>query len=67
VEKEDMARNEQKSGVLGRRKRTDDAGASKTAKPADDPCRCKAVSQMTPRELIGTALNDLAFWKRRKK
>lgn len=33
----------------------------------DDPCRCKKVSVMTPRELLGTMLDDLAFWKRKKK
>lgn len=33
----------------------------------DDPCRCKQVSVMTPKQLLGTMLKDLAFWKKEKK
>lgn len=32
-----------------------------------DDCRCKQVSAMTPRELIGTMWRDLVFWKKTKK
>ena len=30
----------------------------------DDPCRCKQVAVMTPKQLLGTMLKDLAFWKK---
>lgn len=33
----------------------------------DDPCRCKEVSEMPPRKLIGLMLSDLAFWRKTKK
>ena len=33
----------------------------------DDACRCKAVAEMTPRQLLGLMMRDLAFWKRTKK
>ena len=36
-------------------------------RPKDDPCRCKEVSEMPPRKLIGLMLSDLAFWRRTKK
>ena len=47
------------------------AGTGKDRKPAaspadDDPCRCKQVSVMTPKQLLGTMLKDLAFWKKEK-
>ncbi len=33
----------------------------------EDACRCKEASEMTPRQLIGLMLSDLAFWKKAKK
>ncbi len=44
----------------------------KTATPPagvvhDDTCRCKEVSKMTPWQLLGLMINDLAFWKKTKK
>ena len=33
----------------------------------DDTCRCKEVSEMTPRQLLRTMFSDLAFWKKTKK
>jgi hypothetical protein len=33
----------------------------------DDSCRCKEVSVMTPRQLLGLMMRDLAFWKKAKK
>jgi hypothetical protein len=33
----------------------------------DDDCRCKETSKMTPRELLGLMISDLAFWKKSKK
>ena len=33
----------------------------------EDTCRCKETSKMTPRELLGLMINDLAFWKKVKK
>jgi hypothetical protein len=52
-------------------KAPDPAEAAKDREPAvsaadDDPCRCKQVSVMTPRELLGTMLSDLAFWKKKR-
>jgi hypothetical protein len=38
------------------------AGAGK-----DDTCRCKEVSKMPPRKLLGLMISDLAFWKKAKK
>ena len=34
---------------------------------SDDACRCEETSNMTPRELLGLMMKDLAFWKRTKK
>jgi hypothetical protein len=33
----------------------------------DDACRCKEASEMTPRQLLGLMMRDLAFWKKAKK
>ncbi|HYA87414.1 MAG TPA: hypothetical protein VEI57_10170 [Nitrospirota bacterium] len=33
----------------------------------DDGCRCKEIANMTPRQLLGLMINDLAFWKNIKK
>jgi hypothetical protein len=33
----------------------------------DDACRCKEASKMTPRQLLGLMMSDLAFWKKPKK
>lgn len=33
----------------------------------DDACRCKEVSEMSPRELLKLMMSDLAFWKKTKK
>lgn len=35
---------------------------SKAGKLRGDDCRCKETSQMTPRQLLGLMLSDLAFW-----
>ncbi len=32
-----------------------------------DTCRCKETSKMTPRQLVGLMVSDLAFWKKAKK
>ncbi len=34
---------------------------------SDDTCRCKEASDMTPRQLLGLMISDLAFWKKAKK
>jgi len=34
---------------------------------SDDTCRCKEASDMTPRQLLGLMISDLAFWKKTKK
>jgi hypothetical protein len=48
---------------------TTEKGAAGTRSKAlsDDPCRCKEVSVMTPKQLLGTMLGDLAFWKKKRK
>jgi hypothetical protein len=33
----------------------------------DDTCRCKEASDMTPGQLLGLMISDLAFWKKAKK
>lgn len=33
---------------------------------SDDTCRCKEASNMTPRQLLGLMISDLAFWKKTK-
>jgi len=33
----------------------------------DDACRCKEVSQKTPRELLRLMFQDLTFWKKTSK
>jgi hypothetical protein len=33
----------------------------------DENCRCKETSQMSPQELLRLMMNDLAFWKKKKK
>ncbi len=51
---------------------SDDAGKEKNtlenqAAGNEDACRCKETSKMTPRELFMLMMNDLAFWKKKKK
>ncbi len=37
------------------------------AEDAGDVCRCEETAKMTPRELLGLMMKDLAFWKKAKK
>jgi hypothetical protein len=48
----------------GKEKKT---AEQQTGAGKDDLCRCKAVSKMTPGELLGLMIRDLAFWKKAKK
>jgi hypothetical protein len=53
-------------------KNADPGGPGKEKKPdplqaGDDLCRCKEASKMTPRQLLGLMISDLAFWKKEKK
>ena len=53
-------------------KAADSGTETKTAPPAEGPakedaCRCKETAEMTPRQLIGLMLSDLAFWKKAKR
>jgi hypothetical protein len=50
--------------VPGKEKET---AASQAETGSDDACRCKETSSMTPRQLLGIMLSDLAFWKKAKK
>ena len=43
------------------------AGKHQEKADKDDACRCKEVSEMTPRQLLGIMFSDLAFWKKSKK
>lgn len=43
------------------------AAEDQTKAGKEDACRCKETSKMTPRELLGLMINDLAFWKKPKK
>jgi len=38
-----------------------------TGAMSDESCRCKEASDMTPRQLLGLMISDLAFWKNLKK
>lgn len=55
---EDMGTHKHKTG--------DASGLEKKRKSEED-CRCKEVSEMSPRDLVRTMFNDLAFWKKEKK
>ena len=50
-----------------------DRGAGTARVPArsgdsgEDSCRCKETADMTPRQLLGLMMRDLAFWKKSKK
>lgn len=46
---------------------TDDASGLEKKKKSEEDCRCKEVSEMSPRDLLRTMFNDLAFWKKEKK
>jgi hypothetical protein len=39
----------------------------RSAGAGEDTCRCKEVSEMKPRKLLGLVISDLAFWKKAKK
>jgi hypothetical protein len=54
----------QKSVDTGGRKKN---GEKQAGVAGDDACRCKEASKMTPRELLGLMMSDLAFWKKTKK
>jgi hypothetical protein len=33
----------------------------------NDTCRCEETAKMSPRQLLGVMMSDLAFWKKTKK
>jgi hypothetical protein len=33
----------------------------------EQSCRCEEVAKKTPKELLKVAIDDLSFWKKRKK
>ena len=37
------------------------------AQSVGDLCRCKETAVMKPRELLQVMINDLSFWKKKKK
>lgn len=43
------------------------AGAAGQAGAGEDACRCRETSKMTPRQLLGLMMSDLAFWKKTAK
>jgi hypothetical protein len=66
---------EEQRMVTRHQKTVDPGGPEKEKKTAerqagagsDDTCRCKEVSEMKPRKLLGLMISDLAFWKKAKK
>ncbi len=64
TKEQDVEKGREKTGIPGGAKEHDHA---QHGGRDDDPCRCKQVSVMTPRQLLGTMLKDLAFWKKEKK
>jgi hypothetical protein len=68
--------NPEEHRMITRYHKTDDSGGSGEVRKTpekqrgavhDDTCRCKETSKMTPRELLGLMMSDLAFWKKTKK
>ena len=52
--------------LSGKTGEAETAARSEAAAAPDDSCRCEEVSKMTPRQLLGLMLRDLAFWKKPK-
>ncbi len=42
-------------------------GAPQPEQAKDENCRCEEASKMSPRQLLGLMMRDLAFWKKPKK
>jgi hypothetical protein len=51
----------------GSQKEEQKTAVSQVEAGKDDACRCKEVSEMSPRELLKLMMHDLAFWKKTKK
>ncbi len=51
----------------GKEKKNGEHHTGHQGEAGNDACRCKEVSKMTPRQLLGTMFSDLAFWKKSKK
>jgi len=56
-------RNSDRQGVPGSGKKT----VEPQAQSAGDLCRCKETALMKPRQLFRLMLDDLSFWKKKKK
>ena len=41
--------------------------APQAGRVKEEACRCKETAHMTPRQLFGLMISDLAFWKKEKK
>ena len=62
-----MVKRTKQATVPGGPRMENRVASSRGELSGEDPCRCKQVSVMSPRQLLGTMLNDLAFWKKAKK
>jgi hypothetical protein len=62
-----MGRGSEKAVAPDDREKEKKTAEGKAGAVADDVCRCEETSKMTPRELLGLMMKDLAFWKKAKK
>jgi hypothetical protein len=61
-----MGTNEKKSGQTGGSGDMKEVGEQHTH-AIGDICRCKETAVMKPRQLFRLMLDDLSFWKKKKK
>jgi hypothetical protein len=54
-------------GPAGSREENNAAAPQESEHVHNDTCRCEETSKMTPRQLLGLMMTDLAFWKKTKK
>lgn len=62
-----MAGRHQKTAGPGRRGEEKKNKGLHEGAGHDASCRCREVSEMPPRKLLGLMFSDLAFWKKGKK
>jgi hypothetical protein len=53
--------------TVGTREEDKTAAPQKGAHEHSDTCRCQETSKMTPKQLLGLMMSDLAFWKKTRK
>ena len=67
IEEPAMNTREQKASEPVGSEKEKEAAKERTGAGTGDACRCKETSEMTPRQLVGLMISDLAFWKKTKK